>query len=138
MTERIAVIFPRLADVSRQIMVERPFAEPKRFLRRWLGLRAARTVLVGIDPGRNEIRAAEKAARAAEATLFFCQDAHLYAGCRALLRTLSRAAKRLAVVYMRDPYDVFWAPSGSVAVTAFGYRTSQVAACLDKLFSKGD
>jgi len=47
-----------------------------------------------------------------------------------LYSTRQDAARRLAVVLMRDPWDADWLRPGVVGVTAFGWRRCQLEAAL--------
>lgn len=79
---------------------------------------------------------AEAAATAAtaEQTLLFIFDAHLHAGDKALLGAVTRSAKRLAVVLLRDMYDIEWVPAGTLCLTNYGFRICDIDAVLRKLF----
>lgn len=132
----VAVIFPRVSDLARRIMIERPLEDEAGFLRRELGRVPARKDIriVPINPGPREIAAAAKAARNAETAVLFCFDAHIHPGGRRLLQALQKASPRLVLVLMQDPYDAAWARPGDVVVTAFGSRVCQVRACLETVF----
>jgi hypothetical protein len=86
-----------------------------------------------VDPSAEQVRAAAQAAAAADVTVFFCFDAHLHKGCKALLDALQASAKKLVFVLLRDPYDEEFAKPSNAVVTAFGFRLCQLEACIDKI-----
>jgi beta-N-acetylhexosaminidase len=133
---RVAVIFPRLSDFANKIMIERPLEDEKSFLRERLprGLDAEIHVLP-VDPSREDIRPAVQAARAADAAVYFCFDAHLHPGGRRLLDALQNAVRRFVLVLLRDPYDEAFAKPSTVVVTSFGFRVCQIQACIAKIFA---
>src|SRR6185503_6250449 len=89
--------------------------------------------VVGVEPSGAEIADAVARALAADATLLFLYDAHLYASNRALLDALTAAAPALGVVLLRDPYDAACLAPGVAAATAYGWRRCQVEAALTLL-----
>ena len=52
--------------------------------------------MVGVEPTAEEIARARSAAAAADATVLFLYDAHLYTSNRALLEALQAGARQLA------------------------------------------
>jgi hypothetical protein len=89
--------------------------------------------VVGIEPKPEEIAAAAEEAAAADAAVLFLFDAHLYPSNRALLDALQARARRLAVVLLRDPYDVALLKPGVRGLTAYGFRTCQLEAVVARL-----
>src|SRR5216684_2447855 len=98
------------------------------------GVRPEVTV-VGVEPTAEEIEQARAAAAAADATVLFLYDAHLYKSNRALLDACQAGAKRLAVVLMRDPWDAEYLAPGVAALTAYGWRRSQLDAVMARLLT---
>ncbi len=99
-------------------------------MRRGIWRRAFGTI--GIEPttrsgrdravaGRDRGGSVERAA-AADVTILFLYDAHLYASNRALLEALQAGARALAVVLLRDPYDAALLQPGVLGITAYGFR----------------
>ena len=134
---RVAVVFPRFSDLAPRITIEPEIAAERQYVADAFapaGI-APGTVVVGIEPTPEEIETAAAAASAADATVLFLFDAHLYASNRALLEALQSRARALAVVLMRDPYDgEFLAPSVA-GVTAYGWRRCQLDAALARLLA---
>jgi hypothetical protein len=89
--------------------------------------------VVGIEPKPEEIADAAAQAAAADATVLFLFDAHLYASNRALLEALQAGARRLAVVLLRDPYDAALLAPGVRGLTAYGFRKCQLDAVVARL-----
>jgi hypothetical protein len=89
--------------------------------------------VVGIEPKPEEIDDAVELAGAADATVLFLFDAHLYPSNRALLDALQARARRLAVVLLRDPYDAALLRPGVRGLTAYGFRKCQLDAVVARL-----
>ncbi|MBI4397172.1 MAG: beta-N-acetylhexosaminidase [Elusimicrobia bacterium] len=132
---RLCVVFPRLSDLAGRIMIERELENETAFLASSLNrLPARKTIeLVPIDPRKEEALRAVRFARDADATVFFCYDAHIHAGCRRLLMDLQKASSKFILVLLRDPYDEVFAAPGTSVVTAYGSRACQIRACLETL-----
>jgi beta-N-acetylhexosaminidase len=132
---RVRVVLPRLSELAARITVEREMCDEAAWVRRVFapaGVRAEPT-LVGIEPSPAEIEEASARAAAADATILFLYDAHLYASNRALLEAVQKSARRLAVVLMRDPYDATLLAPGVVGLTAYGWRRCQLEAVVARL-----
>ncbi|HXH84625.1 MAG TPA: hypothetical protein VNN07_17095, partial [Candidatus Tectomicrobia bacterium] len=132
---RVAVVLPRFSDLAARITIEDAMLDGAGWLRAALapaGI-APEPVLVGIEPTDDEIRAAAESGAAADATILFLYDAHLYPSNRALLEAVQAKARRLAVVVMRDPWDAALLAPGVGAVTAWGWRRCQLEAALARL-----
>ena len=65
--------------------------------------------------------------------MLFLFDAHLYPSNRALLEAVQSRAHALAVVLLRDPYDVSLLAPGVLGITAFGFRRVQLDAVIARL-----
>jgi hypothetical protein len=91
--------------------------------------------VVGVEPTAEEIEQARSAAAAADATVLFLYDAHLYKSNRALLEACQAGARRLAVVLMRDPWDAEFLAPGVAALTAYGWRRGQLDAVMARLLT---
>ena len=132
---RVCVVFPRFSELAARITIEPEMCEEAGWVRRTFGS-AGVTVdpaLVGIEPAPAEIDAAATGAASADATVLFLYDAHLYPSNRALLETVQKSARRLAVVLMRDPYDAALLAPGVVGLTAYGWRRCQLEAVVARL-----
>src|SRR2546422_9240962 len=88
------------------------------------------TVVVAIEPTPDQITHAADRASAADATVLFLYDAHLYASNRALLEAVRARARELAVVLLRDPYDAALLSPQTLGITAYGWRRCQLDAVI--------
>jgi len=132
---RVCVVFPRFSELAARITIEPEICDEAGWVRRTFagaGV-AAQPTLVGIEPTPADIEAAATHAAAADATVLFLYDAHLYPSNRALLDAVQNAARRLAVVLMRDPYDAALLAPGVVGITAYGWRRCQLEAVVARL-----
>jgi beta-N-acetylhexosaminidase len=112
-TGTTAVVFPRLSALADRIMIEKDQLNEKTFL---------------------ENHSAVSVAVNAEQTILFVFDAHMNAGDKALLETLQHSTKRLAVVLLRDVYDREFVKPGTLCLTNYGFRITDIEAVLKKLF----
>ena len=132
---RVTVIFPRFSDLAPRIFIEPALHDERAWLRQAfapVGV-APDVEIVGIEPSAEEIDRAAASAAAADATVLFLFDAHLYATNRALLEAVQARAHGLAVVLLRDPYDASLLRPDVVGITAFGFRTCQLDAVIARL-----
>ncbi len=132
---RVAVIFPRFSALASRITIEPEIADEHGYLARAFGLIGVTPTVrvVGIEPTPAEIAEASDAARAADATVLFLFDGHLYPSNRALLDAVQDAARTLAVVLLRDPYDAALLRAGVLGLTAYGFRRCQLDAVIARL-----
>jgi beta-N-acetylhexosaminidase len=132
---RVCVVFPRFSELAARITIESEMCDEAGWVRRAFASAGVTVepLVVGIEPAPAEIEAAATQAAAAEATVLFLYDAHLYASNRALLDAVQKAARRLAVVLMRDPYDAALLAPGVVGLTAYGWRRCQLEAVVARL-----
>src|SRR5262249_13916363 len=123
----VLVVFPRFSDLAPRITIEPEVADERGWVRSAFGAAGVTPdgVVVGSDPRPEEIAEAAARAAAADATVLFPFDAHLYASNRALLDALQAGARRLAVVLLRDPYDAALLAPGVRGLTAYGFRKVQ-------------
>ena len=132
---RVAVVFPRFSELADRITVEPEMADERGYLARAfarIGIEPE-TILVAIEPTAAEIAAAAERAAATDATVLFLYDAHLYPSNRALLDAVTRRARALAVVLLRDPYDAALLAPGVLGLTAYGWRRRQIDAVIARL-----
>jgi len=131
----VLVVFPRFSDLAARITIEPEVANE----RGWVAAAFApagitpATAVVGIEPRPEEIAEAAERAAAADATVLFLYDAHLYPSNRALLEALQALARCLAVVLLRDPYDAALLAPGVRGLTAYGWRACQMEAVVSRL-----
>jgi len=132
---RVLVVFPRFSDLAPRITIEPEIADETGWVRGAFGPAgiAPDVAVVGIEPGPAEIADAAARAAAADATVLFLYDAHLYASNRALLEALQAGARRLAVALLRDPYDAALLAPGVRGLTAYGFRKCQLDAVVARL-----
>src|SRR3989442_7944461 len=132
---RVTVIFPRFSELAPRITIEPEVAQETQYV----GDTFARagihpeTVVVAIEPTPDQIAHAADRAAAADATVLFLYDAHLYASNRALLDAVRARARALAVVLLRDPYDAALLSPQTLGITAYGWRRCQLDAVIARL-----
>jgi beta-N-acetylhexosaminidase len=132
---RVAVVFPRFSDLAPRITIEAELCEESSYLARTFGLVgiSPTVTLVAIEPTPAEIAKAAEEAAAADATILFLFDGHLYPSNRALLAAVQERARKLAVVLLRDPYDASLLAPGVLGITAYGFRRVQLDAVISRL-----
>jgi beta-N-acetylhexosaminidase len=132
---RVSVVLPRFSALAQRITIEPEMCDEAGWVRRVFAPAgvAAEPTVVGMEPSPDEIEDAATRAAAADATILFLYDAHLYASNRALLEAVQKSARRLAVVLMRDPYDAALLGPGVVGLTAYGWRRCQLDAVVARL-----
>jgi beta-N-acetylhexosaminidase len=137
--QRLGVIFPQFSRLAARIMVEKEMLSELEFIRQEFqkfGL-DPEICIVGMEPGADEIHQAVHLAQNSEVTILFCFDAHLYPTNKNLLEALQESAKELVVNLLRDPYDAAYLQAGVAGLTAFGWRTCQLKAVIEKMCSAG-
>ena len=132
---RVCVVFPRFSELAAKITIESEMCDEAGWVRGVFGSAgvSVEPALVGIEPAPADIDAATTRAAAADATVLFLYDAHLYPSNRTLLDAMQKSARRLAVVLMRDPYDAALLAPGVVGLTAYGWRRCQLEAVVARL-----
>ena len=132
---RVTVIFPRFSELAPRITIEPEVAQEAVYVAETFGRAGVRPepVLVAIEPSPDEIARAATHAAAADATVLFLYDAHLYASNRALLDAVRASARALAVVLLRDPYDAALLAPETLGITAYGWRRCQLDAVIARL-----
>jgi beta-N-acetylhexosaminidase len=132
---RVAVVFPRFSDLAPRITIEPALCDEAAYVASAFGAAgiAPETLVVGIEPTETEIAQAGTRSAAADATVLFLFDAHLYPSNRELLESLQHRARALAVVLLRDPYDAALLAPGVPGVTAYGFRKCQLDAVIARL-----
>lgn len=132
---RVAVVFPRFSDLAARITIEPAICDERAYLARAFGAAGIvpAVTLVGIEPTPAEIAEATRQAATADAAVLFLYDAHLYPSNRALLDALQAGGRPLAVVLLRDPYDVALLRRETLGLTAYGFRRCQLDAVIARL-----
>lgn len=131
----VAVVFPRFSELAEGITIEPVVGDERAYVAGAFapaGI-APDTVLVGIEPTDGEIATAAERAAAADVTVLFLFDAHLYPSNRALLDAVQARARALAVVLLRDPYDASLLRPNILGITAYGFRKCQMDAVIARL-----
>ena len=87
---RVLAIFPRLSALADRITIEPVMQDEPRYLREAMAPHGVQPepLVVGVEPTAEEIERARSAAAAADATVLFLYDAHLYKSNRALLEAV--------------------------------------------------
>ncbi len=134
----VGVIFPQLSSFAPKIMIEREFEDEVSYFHHLMGPFPGNhvTEVYGIEPSDEDIECATNLAHRSTVTLFFCFDAHLYPAEQKLLAALQSAARKLVVIFMRDPYDKTFLRSKDVGITAFGFRKCQLEAVVSRLYGE--
>jgi len=132
---RVLVVFPRFSELAARITIEPEVCDETGWIRAAFAPAGVtpETRVVGIEPSPAEIEEAGARAAAADATILFLYDAHLYPSNRALLDAVQARARRVAVVLLRDPYDAALLAPGVFGITAFGWRRCQLDAVVARL-----
>ncbi|MEX2145536.1 MAG: beta-N-acetylhexosaminidase [Candidatus Rokuibacteriota bacterium] len=132
---RVAVIFPRFSELAARITIEPEVCDERAYVAGAFAPAGVtpETIVVGIEPTVEEITGAAERAAAADATVLFLYDAHLYPSNRALLDAVQARARALAVVLLRDPYDAALLADSTLGLTAYGWRTCQMDAVIARL-----
>ena len=135
--QSLGVIFPQFSCLGARIMIEKEVLEEEEFVRREFGKFGVYPDIriVPLEPGGDAIQHAVHLAETSETTVLFLYDAHLYPSNKSLLEAVQEAAPRLAVVLLRDPYDANHVKEGVACLTAFGWRTCQIRAAIEKIYS---
>jgi beta-N-acetylhexosaminidase len=134
---KTVVISPRVSSIQHQVTVEKELLDETTFAEsrlKALGIEPA-VHLVDLDPSAEQIAAAAAAAGAADQTLLFIFDAHIFASNKALLDAVQNSAKRLAVILLRDVYDAEFVKDGVLCVTDYGVRVCEIDAAIRKVFA---
>jgi beta-N-acetylhexosaminidase len=128
-------IVPEISSLADKILIEQDLLDEKSFFDRQyqsLGLKW-QTHILSMEPSEEQIASAARAATTAAQTVLWLTDAHLFPSNKNLLEAVSKAARRLAVILLRDPYDVEYVPPNILCMTNYGYRSCDLAAILKRL-----
>lgn len=132
--EKVSAVFPKLSSLAARIFIEKECLNEKAFVKKLLsrcGLKTKKILLTDLSVTKEQVRACRN--REGDLILF-CYDAKLDAGSRQLLEAVQRKkGRRLAVVLLRDPYDIEFVGEESACVLAFGFRRCQIQAALKLL-----
>lgn len=127
-TDKITVIFPRLSALSERIHIETKMEDETLFLRQTFkqaGMSFAKLLLVELDPNRADVEKVFQSFSPDHKTIFFCYDAHLSSGNRAILDRVQRLKDAL-VIFLRDPYDESLLFTELPSMTTYGFRAAQI------------
>lgn len=126
--DKIAVIFPRLSTLSERIHIETEMEDEAAFLRqafKQAGINFSKLLLVELDPNKAEVEKVLQSFSPDHKLIFFCYDAHLSSGNRAILNHVQRLKDAL-VIFLRDPYDESLLLSSLPFITTYGFRAVQI------------
>ena len=132
------VLFPHLESVAKERFIEPELLEPDSFLKRafsQFGISIKRVQRISIDPNEVERENIKRERSERDLVFFFCWDAHLFPGARQLLKDLQELPSQLVTLLLREPQDGEYLPAGAGCVTAYGFRSSQIEAAVEKIFS---
>jgi len=89
---------------------------------------------VAVQPDDRAIGMAAEWAAAQEAAVFFCFDAHRFAGQRRLLEALAAKCSRLVVATIGNSADAELAGPRASVVRTCGFQACQLRSALDSIF----
>ena len=134
----VGAFFPELRPLARERFFEQQLLEPAEFLQHsfsQFGVRLKSVDRVSIQPDEKERSQIKQKICEQELTFFFCWDAHVFGGTRELLKDLQEGGGRLVVILLREPEDLEWVLPRTACVTAYGFRSPQVEAAIERTFS---
>ncbi len=119
-------------------MIEKSFEDEVGFFHQTLGHLPEKhvTEVYAIDPSEEDIENCTNLANRSTVTLFFCFDAHLHPAQQKLFAMLQRSARKLVVIFLRDPYDKTFLRGKDVGITAFGFRRCQIEAVIERIYGE--
>lgn len=131
---RTVAIFPDFPEVQTRFTFEGGPRGPEAFLRRALRGRA-RLVRAPIES--RDVSSLRGAVAKADRVVFFCFEALRFAGQRAALELLNRAAPQRSVACLiRSSFDISLLDRRVTAVDAYGYRLCQLQAALERILGE--
>lgn len=132
---KFAVVFPRFSEIAAKIVIEEPLLEEERYVKeRFAATGLTPEVLVaGIEPSEDDIRKIESGVTDKRTAVVFCYDAHFYPGWKRILEAVQARARHTIIVPLRDPYDQEYVGKRAGALTAWGFRLSQLEAVFERL-----
>ena len=134
---RTLIICPRVSSMEQKVMIERELLDEAAFAQKRLRPLGIDPILhvVNVDATEAEISGAASAAAQAYQPLLFIYDAHMIPSNKRLLEAVQASARRLAIILLRDVYDVEFVKSGILCVTGYGVRICEIDAALKKVFT---
>jgi len=135
----VSVIFPKLSSLGHQVFIEKECLNEKDFIGKAFHARGAalkEIEVVAFDLSDEEIKRTAEKIQTSDLVVFFCYDAHLFPQTGKLLDEIQSTMERCVVVLLRDPYDEKFVKAEAACVTAFGFRTAQINAVMEALFSE--
>jgi beta-glucosidase-like glycosyl hydrolase len=131
---RTVALIPDFPEVQARFTFEGGPRGPEAFLRRALNGRA-RLVLAPIES--RDVSGLRRAVVEADRVVFFCFEALRFAGQRAVLGLLNRAAPQRSVACLiRSSFDLGLLDRRVTAVDAYGYRLCQLQAALELIWGE--
>ncbi len=137
--EKAGLLVPRLGDVADRIAIDEELRGAASLIQGWVqGSAPGVEVLeIPVEPDRDMLDLTLDWAAGLDAVVFFCFDAHRYAGQRKLLEELQRRCPRMVAVLISNPWDRSFVKENTTLVNTFGFRVPQLAAAVSVLFQKG-
>jgi beta-N-acetylhexosaminidase len=136
---RVGVLVPRVGDLADRIAIDEELRGAASLVQAWVQEAApgVEVLEVPVEPDRDMLGLTLDWAAGLEVVVFFCFDAHRYAGQRKLLEELQARCPRLAVVLIRNPWDRAFVKENATVINTFGFRVHQLWAAVSVLFPRG-
>lgn len=96
----------------------------------------AESVVVAQSPDEKQIEAVAESARGRDLVIVGTNNGHLYPAQAALVRRVAATGSPLAVIAMRNPYDITTFPEVGTYIAAYGYRDCNLQAAAELVFGK--
>ena len=96
----------------------------------------AESIVVSQSPTEDEIQMAAERARGRALVIVGTNNGHLYPTQAALVRRVAAAGSPMAVIAMRNPYDIMTFPEVGTYIAAYGYRDCNLRAAAELVFGK--
>lgn len=129
----VSAVFPAVSELAGRIFIEKEMLDEKAYVKKLLsaaGWKAGQIVIPGLKASAGDLA---KIKKLEGNVVFFCFDAHLDEGTRKLLKEIQKNNTELAVVLLRDPYDIDFVEKNAACVSVFGFRDCQIRAGLEML-----
>jgi hypothetical protein len=130
---RVGLLLPRLGDVADRVPIADGLRATAALMRPRVGASVA-VLEVAVQPDEKTTAMAVDWMAGQETAVFFCFDAHRFAGQRRLLEGLSRRCERLAVVTIGNSGDREFVGGRAAIVRTCGFQEVQLLAALEALF----
>lgn len=134
--DALQIIVPRWSELDRAYAVEKEMMIEKDWILKttagWMK-RQAQVIVSSLLPEEDEaLRIISKIERNKKLILII-YDAHSAAGARLLMQKAPRQVGECGVILLKNPMDIRWVKGKTSCLTAFGFRSAQIRACLQAL-----